>query len=328
MIIVEPSPGQPYATLVAQAGETPMDIPQGSFIEAYKKYGALLLRGFSVGMDGFRALTERYCASSVFNESPDRGVLDDERNIQTVNFGVDAFPLHPELSREPWKPDICFFWCINPPSQAGQTTICDGVEIVRAMPPEIFEALKRRRLVYTQRMAPEVCAYWLGSATPDDAALQNPRPGCPYTFTRVNGGVVRSFSRPALHKPMFSDDLAFGNFILFARYYLGLPNFPTFDGGERISDDLVTVIKDISTPLTVGVDWRAEDIIILDNTRFMHGRNAITNMEERTIASYFGYLNFAVPDPEEPVDAPWRKGSFRPPQPIRPPGAGAGPRVR
>lgn len=316
--LVEPCPAQPYAVMIAHDREAPADIPEADFIRAYKQHGAILLRGFSLDMDAFRALTSRYCAGSVFNESPDRELLDGAHNIQTVNFGVDPFPLHPELSREPWKPDICFFWCVNPPGRGGETTVCDGVEIVRKMPGDLFEAFRARRLVYTQRMAPQVCAYWLGSPNPDDDAMKSPREGCPYSFFRVPGGVARTFSRPALHKPMFSDDLAFGNFILFARYYLKLPNFPAFDNNERIPDDLVQQVKEISDRLTAPVAWREGDVIVLDNTRFMHGRNAIVDAAERRIATYFGYLNFAKPDPEEVPGAPWRKGMFRPPQALRP----------
>jgi len=315
---IPPEPGRPYAVFAAEAGERPTQIPGAEFIAAYKAYGAILLRGFTVTMEGFRDLTSAYCSSSVFNESPDRMLLDEERNIQTVNFGVDAFPLHPEMSREPWKPDVCFFWCMNPPSAGGETTICDGVEIVKQMPPEVFDAFKSRRLVYTQRMAPHVCAYWLGSADPDDEAIAHPLHDAPYRFFRVPGGVARQFSRPALHKPMFTDDLAFGNFILFARYYLNVPNFPAFDGGERIPDDIVREVKAISDAITTPVPWRRGDITILDNTRFMHGRNPIIDGEERRIATFFGYLNFAAPLEEEPANAPWRKGFYRPPMAMRP----------
>lgn len=315
--IVDPSPDQPYAVLLAHQGMAPTDIPQADFINAYKRFGALLLRGFNVDIAGFRTLTSAYCSGSVFNESPDRVVLDAEQNIQTVNLGVDAFPLHPELSREPWKPDVCFFWCINPPGRGGETTVCDGIEIVRHMPPDVFEAFRDRWLVHTQRMAPEVCAYWLGSPDPDEAALRNPGTNCPYTFARAPGGVVRSFSRPALHKPMFADELAFGNFILFARYYLRLLNFPAFDGNERIPDDLVARVKEISDGITVPVQWRKGDVIVLDNTRFMHGRNAIMDARKRQIATFFGYLNFAEPPPQEIASAPWRKSAFRPPQPAQ-----------
>lgn len=303
----------PYKTIATAGRRTPLDIAEEEFVAAYKAHGALLLRGFSVDLDVFAGLTQRYCSGSVFNESPGREVLQPERNIQTVNVGADAFPLHPELSREPWKPDICFFWCMSPPTNGGETTLCDGVEIVRALPRDAYDALRGRRLRYTLPASPAVLQFWLGSPEPNDAQLTHPPEQCPYEFSRVNGRIVRSFTRPALHKPMFAGDLAFGNFLLFGRYLNGVRTFPTFENGEMVSDALLAQVKAASDPITSAIDWREGDIVVLDNTRFMHGRRAIADVSERRIATYFGYLRFAAPDPEEGPDPPWRRGNFHPP---------------
>src|ERR1700748_840711 len=104
--LTPPASGKPFAVITAGPGETPLDIAEPMFIDAYKRHGALLLRGFTLDFEAFRTLTDRYCSTSVFNDSPGREVLDAALNIQTVNLGNAAFPLHPELSREPWKPDI------------------------------------------------------------------------------------------------------------------------------------------------------------------------------------------------------------------------------
>jgi len=42
---------------------------------------------------------------------------------------------------------------------------------------------------------------------------------------------------------------------------------------------------------------------MIDNTRFMHGRRRVLNPESRLIATYFGYLNFAALNDEEPENA-------------------------
>jgi hypothetical protein len=49
-----------------------------------------------------------------------------------------------------------------------------------------------------------------------------------------------------------------------------------------------------------------EPVAGLDNSRFMHGRNAIVNAEERVILTNFGFLNFAKRSEEDPIDPPWR----------------------
>jgi hypothetical protein len=53
---------------------------------------------------------------------------------------------------------------------------------------------------------------------------------------------------------------------------------------------------------------------MLDNTRFLHGRNTINDASSRLILSFFGYLKFAVPSVEETPHPPWRTEAFVPPR--------------
>jgi alpha-ketoglutarate-dependent taurine dioxygenase len=312
--LIAPTPRQPYAMLVAAPGESPLDVAAETIAALYKQHGALLLRGFATDLDRFRLFAERFCASSTFNDSRGRILLDETHNIQSVNRGVAPFPLHPELSREPWKPDVCFFGCLNPPRDQGATTICDGVAIVRHLPAEIRHAFEGRRLLYLQPAIPEELDYWLGTSNPSDAQLAAPPPRSPYFFRRHGDMIVRGFTRPALHRPMFIDEPAFGNFLLFARYCQGISDFPLFEDGSPVPEPLLRAVKDVSDGLTAPILWRQGDLLMLDNSRFMHGRTAVLDPGERLIASYFGYLRFALPDPEEPADAPWRRGPFNPPR--------------
>lgn len=310
-VLVPPNPTTPYATILARR-EPLSTLPVEELIAAYKRYGAVLLRGFEVDLIQFRDLTRSLCTGSVFNESGGRLVIDREQNIQTVNLGYEPFPQHPELSREPWKPDICFFWCMKAPSKGGETTVCDGVEIVRRLPPAVKDALSKRQLRYHQPATAAECAFWLGSPEPDAATLANPPPHCPYSFERINGTVHRYFLRPVFHKPMFSDEPAFGNFLFFGRYFNRQRYFPTFENGETVPDDLVAGVKAVSDEVESPVAWQPGDIVILDNTRFMHGRRAVLDLKERHIATYFGYVHFAVVDDRD-RHFPWRVAAFKPP---------------
>jgi alpha-ketoglutarate-dependent taurine dioxygenase len=318
-----PAADLPYVTITADREATPLDLPPDTIIPLYKQHGALLLRGFDTDLTSFSGFAQQFCIGSTFNESRGRKLLDEAHNIQSVNRGVAPFPLHPELSREPWRPDVCFFGCLNPPRAEGATTVCDGVEIVKQLPPEVRQAFKGRRLLYVQPAMPEELEQWLGATNPDDARLAAPPPSCPYSFRRAHGQILRAFTRPALHRPMFADEPAFGNFLLFARYLLGITAFPLFEDGSEVPATLVAAVKAVSDRLTVPVAWQRGDLLMLDNSRFMHGRTAVRDAEERLIAAYFGYLDFAEPDAEEPADAPWRRGRFDPPRRLAPEGRAA-----
>ena len=312
--IQPPTDDRPLALIEARAGESPFGIEQAQIEQVFRRHGAILLRGFDYDVAGFRRFAERLCRTSVFNESPNRQLLDADANIQTVDRGVDAFPLHPELSREPWRPDACLFACFDPPGVDGETTICDGTTIVERMPPALVEAMEGRRLLYIQPATEEVLQYWLGTANPPDSMLAATPPQCPYWFRRAGGKIVRGFSRPLLERPMFDQRLAFANFLLFARDYLRIPNFPCLDDGQPVPEQWIEAARASASAVTYAHAWQAGDLIVIDNSRFMHGRRAITDPRARRIASYFGYVGFAPDRPEEPVDPIWRREQFVPPQ--------------
>lgn len=315
MDVMAPVTGRPWVQIVATGETSPLAVPADTIMTLLKQHGAVLLRGFGADLTSLGPFTTQFCSGSVFNESPDRQLLDAGHNIQSVNGGSEAFPLHPELSREPWKPDVCFFACLNPPVAMGATTVCDGVDLVRHLPAGLRDALGARRLRYVQPAPPTVLEYWLGTPDPSDAQLAAPPAHCPYGFARVGEIVVRHFTRPALHTPMFTDAPAFGNFLLFSRYYNNRKGFPSFDDGRPVPDDWLDIVKATGDALTAAVVWQRGDLLMLDNSRFMHGRTAVIPDDGRLIASFFGYLKDAPVNPEEPVGAPWRTSAFRPPLP-------------
>ncbi len=308
-----PTGDQPYALLEAEGGEQLSSLSASALDPLYRRHGALLLRGFAGGLEEFGTLARSLCPVAVQNDSRGRSALAPDQGIQSVNLGTRPFPLHPELSREPWKPDSCFFYCVEAPGHGGRTTICDGVAIVRDLPPAIRDAMAGRRLKYVMPAPPPLLDYWLGTPSPDDSALANPPASCPYRFERAAGGIVRIFTRPLLHQPMFASAPAFGNFLLFARYMAGVKTFPLLDDGTPVPDDWVEAVKHSADRLTVPVPWRRGDLLILDNTRFMHGRTEVTDSANRLIATYFGYRPGAPVNPEEPPNPAWRQPGFCPP---------------
>jgi len=63
-----------------------------------------------------------------------------------------------------------------------------------------------------------------------------------------------------------------------------------FDDGEAISTTIINQLIDIQDEIAMAHAWQADDLVILDNTRFMHGRRMTTGDCERQIRSRFGWL--------------------------------------
>ncbi len=290
--------------------ETIDDLGRDAIIKHYKKRGAILLRGFDLDLNQFARMTDGFCQTSVFNNSAGRNTLDSSRNIQTVNLGQDAFSLHPELSREPWRPDVCFFACLSAPSKGGETLVCDGTGVVAGMSAELRSQFEGRKLTYTQEATPEEIRYWYQCEQYDDATFSQQPESSPFTFTQRNGAVLRSFTVPALYQPMFSERLAFGNMLFFARYMRGVPDFPTYESGDIVDDAVLAETHSLAMEQAVAVRWQERDLLLLDNSRFMHGRNTILDPAERLIISHFGFLDFAERYSLSHSVEPWRAQSW------------------
>lgn len=310
-----PSPLLPF-TLIEGRGKQLEQCDESQVRECLEDRGAVLLRGYQPSLGSFADLGNRLCTSSLFNESPNRDVLEAGGSIvQSVNLGADPFPLHPELSREPWRPDLAMFSCIEPPVVGGQTNICDGIAIVENLPPELRERLAGSQLFYIRQASPEALSYWLGTPTPDDLMLANPPASCPYWFRRAPGQILRGFLRPVFEPTIFQQAPAFANFLLFARDYLRQDRIPLLDG-KVFPDDWVDTIRSTARRLTYSHRWQQGDVLVLDNSRFMHGRKAIVDPRARQIATYFGYLKGVGPRPGEPADPVWRRERFIPPDQV------------
>lgn len=308
-----PEDDRPYVLVEGQRSETLSAIDRDVIENLFKTHGAVLLRGFDSDLESFSDFARHFCPIAVQNDSRNRLALDRQTNVQSVNLGNRPFPLHPELSREPWKPDACFFYCIEPPTRDGQTTLCDGREIVSRLPQQMRDEMASRRIKYVLVAGPEALRFWLGTDKPTDDQMSHPPEHCPFTFERHGGNIMRCFTRPLLHRTRFQGDPAFGNFLLFARYLRGVKAFPLLDDMSPVPEEWVETVKQVSDQLTAAVDWRPRDLLMLDNSRFMHGRREVVTNDKRLIATYFGYLRDVAPDPEEPADPLWRKPGFVPP---------------
>lgn len=281
----------PYVVTPGRDGEGLAGLDTARVDALFRENGAILFRGFGADLPAFKSFTRRFSPIAVFNESGERDVVDKETTIQTVNLGSAPFPLHPELSRVPWRPDLAFFCCQSAPTRDGQTTICDGVELVRRLPDDVRGWLSGRSFLYREPVSLKSLHYWLGVERPSREQLANPPSGCPFRFDvdETDGLIYRSFTAPVLYDVPAANAPAFGNFLLFARFLLGRSDFPVLSDGESIPEFVVSALKEVSDTLSVPVDWRAGDLLMVDNWRFMHGRRAIHSTQERLILTYFGY---------------------------------------
>ena len=282
-------------------------LDKSEVIGLFKQYGVILFRDFQVEQQSLNTMTSQYCSGFVMSKTPNRSCLSDDGRTQSVNLNANAFPLHPEMSQVPWRPDIAWFACANPPKTSGETMLCDGIALVDRLNPEIRRQLENRLLLYKREAEMAECEYILGIKNPSSEELEKPRNKRVFSFSIENDKLFRSFITPVFHKPMFSSKPAFGAFLLFRRQMYALLDYPTFGDGSIIPDEIFNEIKAASESLTVEHTWKQGDLLMIDNTRFMHGRRKVDVEHERRIATQFGYASFR-PDYEIiRKSQPWRQ---------------------
>ena len=277
--------------MAAHEGELLTDLDIDEIKGLFKQHGALLFRGFSAGLDQLVEFSDKFCFRYITNPDAARFPISKEEKVKTVNVGMNEFHLHAESSGNPFGPDICWFYCHKAPASAGETTYCDGELLASLLSPRITELFCTRMLNYKWAEMPlERLKELLGTESIYLIHKILEQRNLTRHF-RVKGTIVETdYTTPAFTRTRFGDRPAFVNFLLFSRFTRGQYACPTFDNGEIIPDSVCQEIKDLADQITVHHQWQDQDLLMLDNSRFMHGRDAVHPFLKREIWTRFGFV--------------------------------------
>ncbi|MEU9795220.1 TauD/TfdA family dioxygenase [Streptomyces sparsogenes] len=286
--------------------------------EAVATSGAVLIRGagaedvadFQQALDGlgFRPLeyTER---------STPRSEVGDGVFTSTEYPAREVIPQHCESSYAGAWPGRLAFFCATPAATGGATPITDVERVLEEMPAEVVEALEARGLRYVRNYGSGVGLDWREAFQTDSRAevdrfcaagglewewLEDDRlrtvrraPATvahPRTGRRVWFNHLVLFHQSALPQGLRADLVA-----LFGAD--GLPNDVLFGDGNPIPDELVAAARAAFERRARRFAWRRHDLLVVDNMRWSHGREAFTG-ERRVLVSMSDLISrSAQPEP-------------------------------
>jgi alpha-ketoglutarate-dependent taurine dioxygenase len=294
---------EPYGTgsgLLVRPGTTTelASLTGADVLEPLRHAGFLLLRGFHGGMAGFTALVQGVSTSTTLD--PAREFFSEV--AQKVDAGLGEVGLHTENGNSPFRSHLAWFLCEKAARSGSQTTVCDGYRVWDALSPSTREQFAAQDIVYSRYVAEAqwrgMAAHLLGgSIAPADVrveqlvTLASALPGTEVE-PQPDGGIVYAFRTPAAGTTLFGTRPSFANSILGPSFNYARPRI-TFADGTEFGDDLMTEVREVTAAMTENLDWQDGDVALIDNTRVMHGRRAITD-PERTIYNALSYIDQAA----------------------------------
>jgi alpha-ketoglutarate-dependent taurine dioxygenase len=265
-------------------GHRPSDLDVGRAVNVLRQHGLVLLRGFAHDRADFEAITRRFSRRFLVHGNVNREFISTDGSTQAVDAGLHPLPLHSEMSYGPFYPDSMWFFCDVPPRTGGETTACDGVELLEAMSPASREYFRTHRLRYRHRYPPR--AWQQGARTTArslaalklaiGARLYRKRGAYRFRFDDEQHLCVDYVTSALV--PLRDGRQAFANSleISYLPQVIALRGGSvTLEDGTAVRDDVLADIARASDQVGVRIGWRAGDVVMLDNARTMHGRVAL-----------------------------------------------------
>lgn len=284
--------GRDFGAIVSSSGGMALrELPSEEVIALFIEHGALLFRGFEPDRESFREFSGRFASRFTVYPGPTRTTVGDPADaIQTVNGSDRGLSFHSEFSWLPTFPHLCWFHCVKPPTEGGQTLLCDGARVPDELSPSTRSLLEQKRLRWTTQIPLAAARAFLAE---DDVEGWIRQSGHEQTFSLDGDSVRIDYIVPALTRSRYGAHLVFTNsLLLWLRDFPHGPLFPRFEDGSQVPAEVLTELIRITDRHAVQVAWQSGDLLMFDNTRVMHGRVKLTHPEARVIHTRFGYAAF------------------------------------
>ncbi len=206
--------------------------------------------------------------------------------------------MHHELSYRLEVPSLLLFACLAAPARGGATAVSDSPTVLEALPKDLTERFARDGWILTRSYNEEIGAT-LGEAfgTEDRGAIESYCRANAIEFWWQPDGELRTQQRrsavvrhPVTGQRCFFNQIAFLNEWTIdpeVREYLvdmygeeGLPFNTRFGTGEPLTEEIVEMINAVYEASTVREPWQVGDLMLVDNIRTAHSREAYEGPRE------------------------------------------------
>lgn len=200
-------------------------------------------------------------------------------------------------------PDTCFFYCDTPPPEnvGGRTILVDGFKLYELLSDDIRLDFENKGLIYESLWESSrwKLEFDVNSKSELINFLAQFAEKVDYEIVENDALKIRYFGSAIVKR---TKGLSFANSMLAHLSKIDHPGYldkkvytkPTnnvyFGDGSTMPDKIVNLLIDLQDLICIKHQWTKGDILIIDNQRFMHGKEIAASSYERIIYTKFGQI--------------------------------------
>ena len=303
LLDVDRQPGKPPILRVQAGGDASIWAAEhrDGLRAAVAEHGSILVRGLTLDSPADVGAVFTRVASGLMAEK--EAFAERQAYAEGVYSSVKWPPnqpmcMHHELSYRLEVPSLMLFACLSPATAGGATAVADAATVLDALPPELVQRFEREGWMLTRSYNDEIGASVAESfGTDDRSAVESYCRANAIEFDWQPDGALRTRQRrSAVVRHPISGERCWFNQIAFlnewtlapeVREFLvdvygaeGLPFNTCFGNGDPIGEDVVQLLNEVYEANTAREPWQAGDLMLVDNIRTAHSREAYEGPRE------------------------------------------------
>jgi alpha-ketoglutarate-dependent taurine dioxygenase len=265
------------------------------------EYGSVLVRGLGLRNADEISTVFRRLANGLMTEREafaSRRLYYDGVNSSSTWPANQQMCMHHELSYRVEFPGLMLFACLSAPDSGGVTGVADAPTMLNVLPAELVKRFEREGWMLTRNYNDEIGASWAQAfGTEDQQAVERYCRANAIEFEwQPDGGLRTRQRRSAIVSHPVTGQRCWFNQIAFLnewtldpeiREYLvdvygadGLPFNTRFGNGDPLDEDTVQLLNQTYEANTMREPWQAGDLMLVDNIRSAHSREAYEGTRE------------------------------------------------
>lgn len=281
---------QKFGTILeAEPGDDLGRIETGEIRELLldKTGGMVLFRRFQPTEQTFKSFTERHGTDFIVHHNlMARDYVQGDRTFATVNKGDYAIEFHSEMASDPISPDLFWMLACRPAPHRGRTGFVDGAVVANELTEKTRRLFSEKPLLFEFDAIPK--SLW-GTLLPGRSERDQVAEWLS-TVGRQRGVIEFRFDDDQQLSLKFAyraiRPTRLSGITAFCCGLLDSPEIYKFDDGSRPESPSIVEVTQVVHQNALWLDWCPGDIVVVDNTRVMHSREAFEDPDRRILVRY------------------------------------------